>query len=101
MSYDDEKFNEGGSGTITDDNYTDPYSGTDDDVPPTITDQEDETTLEDIENEEKGEPDDNEYIPILERNAPFTEDEAEALEEAKKLRTLKGLAIIGGLLWLS
>lgn len=101
MSYDDEKFNEAGEGTITDDNYIDPYSGSDDDTPPVIVDTEDETTLEDIENEKKGEPEDNEYIPILERNAPFAEEEAELLEQAKQSRTIKGLALIAGILWLS
>lgn len=97
----DDKFDDGYPGTITDDNYTDPYSGTDDDIPPIITDPEDNTTLEDIEDEDKGEPEDNDYIPILDRNAPFTEEEEEIIRSAKLNRSLKGLAVIGAVLWLS
>ena len=100
MSGFDDKINDDVDGTITDDNYTDPYSGNVDDTPP-IVDPLEDLTEEDIADEEKGEPEDNEYIPILERNAPFEEEEAEIIEQAKQLRMIKGLALLGAVLWLS
>ena len=98
---DDTKFDDGTSGTITDSNYTDPYSGNDEDpVYPT-----DDTTStiseDDLRNEGKGEPDGGTYIPIDERNAPFAEEEAEIIAEAKKKKMLLTLSAIGLLAWLS
>lgn len=100
MSGFDDKFNEDIDGTITDDNYTDPYSGGDDDPPP-IVDPLEDLTEEDVAGEDKGEPEDNEYVDILDRNAPFAEEESELIKDAKQLRMIKGLAILGAVLWLS
>lgn len=100
--FDDEKFNDDSPGTITDDNYIDPYSGKDDDKETNVkSDPEIDLTEEDIKEEGKGEPEDNEYIPIDERNSPFDEAERQLLLESRRKKLLLAIGVIGGFLWLS
>lgn len=94
----DEKIVGTNTGTVTDTNYIDPYSENDDTQLPN---SENDITVDDIKEEPKGNPDNNDFIPIPNREAPFTEQEEQFINSVKALRTLKGLAILGGILWLS
>lgn len=101
--FNDEKFNDDDpTGTITDDNYIDPYSGQDDDKDTNVkSDPEIDLTDEDIANEGKGEPEDNEYVPLDDRNSPFDDEERELLLQSRRKKLLLAIGAIGGFLWLS
>ena len=101
MSDFDTKFNDGPNGTITDDNYTDPYTGNDDDPIIPIGDGDTTITEDDIKDEDKGKPEDNEFIPLDERDTPFQNEEEQLLIDARNKKILLAIGTLGLLSWLN